>query len=392
MSLASRSHLRLTLGGLCCTAVACFSPAAGAQFTNRDAEPAARVRPPDPCSPRDRSTVRLENALTESQNVVGHKLLLENDMSSVDDFASGKKSDRWYTSGIKLVTMLKEDTRPYWFSNTLPNFACWWGLKYDYQFGYVLGHMMYTPASISNPNPQANDRFWGAWAYLGTIVQFRDKNDPGSLQTFEFDVGFVGQPALGEPLQKAIHYVIGSPQPRGWDNQLKTEPAVNVTYLGMRKLFRDARVLPQLGDSLKWDTTFHGGYALGTVFDYVNGGATLRIGNSLTGAPIGTIEVPSLGGGDRWEAGNWYAFVRLDLRATAHNLFLDGSLFRDDPHPTTVETKVVTYFINRGITFESGRKDRWTLSFNRRSREFNVPPSERGVQSFTTFVWEHRFR
>jgi lipid A 3-O-deacylase len=392
MSRALRHTREWVIKGLCAAALACFTPAVSAQ----PAEPAPGSTPlaqaPDPCNPRDRERVKLGNVLTDSEHVVGHKLLVENDMNSGGDFLSGEKSDRWYTSGIKLISMLKEDTRPYWFSNALPDFACWWGSKYQFQFGYVLGHMMYTPADISNPNPQTNDRFWGAWAYLGAIVQFRDKVDNKSLQTFEFDIGFVGKPAFGGPVQKGIHSVIGSPQPHGWDLQLKTEPAVNVTYLGMRKLTRDARGLPLLGDSLKWDATLHGGFAVGTVFDYLNGGLTLRVGNSLAGTPIGTIEVPSLGGGDKWQEGAWYAFFRLDTRATAHNIFLDGSLFRDDPHPTTVEPKVITHFLNRGITYESSPKNRWTLSFNRRSREFNVTPSDRGVQHFVTLVWEHRFR
>ncbi|HET9404126.1 MAG TPA: lipid A-modifier LpxR family protein, partial [Burkholderiales bacterium] len=174
-------------------------------------------------------------------------------------------------------------------------------------------------------------------------------------------------------------------------NQLKSELAVNMTYLGMYKL-GDARRLPLPGNGLKWDATVHGGFALGTVFNHVNAGMTLRIGNSLAGTPIGTIEVPSLGGGDRWEEGNWYAFVRFDQRATAYNLFLDGSLFRTDPHPSTIKSTNTPYFINRGITYESSRKNRWTLTFNRRSREFNAPPSDRGIQNFTTLVWEHRFR
>jgi hypothetical protein len=384
--------LRWAVAGLFALATACLPVIAGAQSANQDPQPPARRELPDPCDPRDRERVKLGSVLTDSAHVVGHKLLVENDMNAGGDFLSGDKSDRWYTSGIKLISMLREDTRPYWFSNALPDFACWWGSKYQYQFGYVLGHAMYTPADITNPDPQPSDRFWGAWAYLGAIVQFREKNDARTLQTFEFDIGFVGKPALGESFQKGIHNVIGSPQPGGWDNQLKTEPAINVTYLGMRKLFNDARGIPIIGDSLKWDATAHGGFALGTVFDYVNGGLTLRIGNALTGAPIGTIEVPSLGGGDKWQEGNWYAFIRADARATAHNIFIDGSLFRDDPHPTSVESKDVTYFINRGITYESSAKNRWTLSFNRRSREFNAPPSDRGAQNFFTLVWEHRFR
>src|SRR5882672_8235322 len=370
---ASRNLPRPIIGAFCSIAFACSSQATDAQSIEKDNEPAARVQL-DPCNPRDLSRVKLRN-----------------DLNSGGDFLSGEKSDRWYTSGVKLVSMLKEDTRPYWLSNTLPDFACWWGTKYNYQFGYVLGQMMYTPANISDPNPQPNDRFWAAWAYLGSIVQFRDKNDSRTLQTFEFDVGFVGKPALAEPLQKTIHGIIGSPQPQGWDNQLKTELGINMTYLGMYKL-GSASPLPVFGDSLKWDATLHGGFALGTVYDYVNGGMTLRFGNSLAGTPIGTIEVPSLGGGDRWEEGNWYAFFRIDLRETAYNLFLDGSLFRSDPHPTNVEKKHFTYFLNRGLTYESSKKNRWTLSFNRRSEEFNVQPSERGVQNFTTFVWEHRFR
>jgi hypothetical protein len=392
MPLDSLKAFRRVVDGLFCAAIACFPPTAGSQPVEPERAPVASALPLDPCNPRDRERVKMRNALMDSEHVVGHKLLIENDMNSGGDFLSGEKSDRWYTSGIKLITMLREDTRPHWLSNTLPGFACWWGSKYDFQFGYVLGHMMYTPSDILNPYPQVNDRFWSAWAYIGTIVQFRDKNDPRTLQTFEFDVGITGRPALAEPLQKTIHRAIGSPQPRGWDNQLKTELAVNMTYLGMHKVFGDASPLPLLGDSLKWDATVHGGFALGTVFDYVNAGVTLRIGNSLAGEPIGTIEVPSLGGGDRWEQGNWYAFVRFDQRATVYNVFLDGSLVRSDPHASTIKSNNTSYFINRGITYESSKNNRWTLTFNRRSREFNAPPSDRGVHSFTTFVWEHRFR
>ncbi len=251
---------------------------------------------------------------------------------------------------------------------------------------------MFTPADVTRPEPQINDRRWGAWAYIGTIVQFRDKHDPRSLQTFEFDVGIVGKPALGEPLQRLVHDHFDAPHPAGWDNQLKTELALNLTYLAMYKLTPDARGVPLLGESLKWDATVHGGFAAGTVSTYINGGLTLRIGNSLASVPIGTIEVPSLGGNDRWEAGDWYAFFRVDLRETAHNVFLDGSLFRSAPHPSNVKSKHATYFLNRGASYEWSKKNRWTLSFNRRSREFDTPAGAHGAHTFTTLVWEHRFR
>ena len=116
-------------------------------------------------------------------------------------------------------------------------------------------------------------------------VQFREKGNPRALDTFEFDAGVVGPAALGEPLQKGIHRLIGSPRPRGWNNQIRNEAAFNVTYLAMRKLVREAQPLPIAGNGLKWDATAHGGLAFGTVFNYVNGGATLRVGNALAGAP-----------------------------------------------------------------------------------------------------------
>ena len=56
------------------------------------------------------------------------------------------------------------------------------------------------------------------------------------LDTVEIDVGMVGPAALGEPIQTKWHQLIGSPQPRGWGNQIPNEPAFLVSYLHKQKI------------------------------------------------------------------------------------------------------------------------------------------------------------
>jgi hypothetical protein len=328
-----------------------------------------------------------------------HHLLVEND--TVDTWFGLHHSDRWYTNGIKAI-----DTRGP--ENPATGFHCWapkllglfdyenqdhsGKIDYKYDFGWALGQLMFTPQSITTPQPQPTDRFWGGWLYVGAVVQrhsvLRDTKVFLESETVEVDYGLVGPISLAETFQKGIHSVVGAPAPQGWGNQLRNEPGIQVTYL---KSVRELMPV-KISSGLETDLTVHRGFNVGTLFDYANAGVTWRIGNRLGDAPIGTIESPTLGELGQ-SKGRWYFLLRVDGKLVAHNTFIDGSLFINAPYDSLVRSRTGVVQGSAGVVYEfggEGDKGGWRLSFllHRRSPEFNVPGGISPTQTFGTIAVE----
>jgi hypothetical protein len=346
-----------------CAALCAAAPArAGAGFGCHEGEDAER---------RNESRVQGLVALWENDKYSGRKLVY------------GTPSDRWYTNGVKLIAVgCAKARRPARDSGPMRAVTDFFLDAPQRQYGLVLGQLMFTPERIEVPAAQPDDRFWAGYAFVGSVAQLDRKE---RLDTIEFQLGVIGPPSLAEQAQKLVHERVGAPRPQGWDRQMKTEPTLNATYLGMRK----GREV-DLAGPLKWSVTPHYGLSFGSVQDYANAGATLRVGTRAGVLPAGTIDVPSLGGIGPLHNGV-ELFFRVDVRATAYNAFLDGGLLRGDPHPSTVKRRAFAYMLNRGITVELEKGLRATLSFNRRSREFDSPLASRGVHSFATLNLELRF-
>lgn len=312
------------------------------------------------------------------------------------------KSDRWYTNGVKAIAKIKRDAPPWWYSKTWETLAEnnpltkqapteKNGIKpYCMEYGFTLGQMMYTPMNIKQSAPQVNDRFWGGWLYFGTILQSRPKIREnaarGELETFELDIGVVGPLSLAQQAQKTVHALIGAPTPAGWNNQLKSELGIQTTYS------RAFTVQQAHNDLLGFDLAAHYGFGLGTLFDYVNAGATIRIGNNLSGAPVGTIENPSLMAFEQPD-NRAYFLARIDAKASFHNTFIDGSIFRRDPHPSSVRSKPLVLQATVGMVVESKTYalHRFAFLFSRRSAEFNTPPGAASMQNFGTILMQVDF-
>jgi lipid A 3-O-deacylase len=316
----------------------------------------------------------------------GLHILFENDLFS-ERLGIGK-SDRWYTNGIKGMITLKEGCKPIWLYGELSTLIGWEPAnKYDVRIGHTIGQLMFTPQDITNPTAQSSDRFWGGWLYAGTIIQRRPKDQTRELETFELDYGFVGRLSLAEQAQKLVHRTFNFDTPVGWHNQLRSEVAVQATYLR-------AVELKPVGNKtgLEGDLIGHYGFALGTLFDYANAGITARLGYGLSDAPVGSIEMPSLEGfskrGDRA-----YVLARIDAKAVAHNTFIDGSLFRRDPHGSSVDRKPLVVQGTLGIVkeFEKSIVRRLAILFHRRTAEFHMPTGSASIQTFGTVFVEFSY-
>jgi len=287
-----------------------------------------------------------------------------------DSFGS---SDQYYTNGIKIGGGIPADKVSRFF--TRPPNALLHAITdgASNHFGLFIGQNMYTPRDITVAAPQPNDRPWAAWLYVGAVAQ-SVKDD--HLHTVEFDLGVVGPPALGRQVQTAWHKLVDAAEPRGWGNQIRTEPGFLLTYLHKRRY----------GDSSGLQLVPHIGASIGTIATFARAGALLRAGQNMTGfGPDGiepggamlknTRRQQDKGRGQPYE---WFVFAGADGRLMGHNTSLDGSLFRSGPG---VATRDYVYDLLFGASM---RIDALRVSITRikRSEEFYTPLGGGGKQQF----------
>lgn len=310
-----------------------------------------------------------------------------------DAFVPSDASDEYYTNGVRFTWLRNPNAVPN--PNWTRSFVDWWcrsrlclDIPADIGYGHAFGENFYTPDDISDPNPQPDDRPWAGYLYYSWLLQATHasaqdwREDQPVQNLFELQVGVVGPEAGGESLQREIHEIIGSDPPLGWDNQLDTEPTLNLVYLWRKKL-----------GSTSLDLVPHWGGALGNVMTSANAGATVRLGRNIsTFPPLLITPTNSSVTQPRPTKTEYYLFVSADGRAVAHNIFLDGSLFRDTPE-INLDRDVFVYDLKAGfsVRYKSWRFD---YSYVRRSEEFEPPPGREdgshgfGSVTFAYVLWK----
>jgi lipid A 3-O-deacylase len=248
-------------------------------------------------------------------------------------------TDEHYTSGFKLSWSSRDleqlsDSR--YASPLLPLFDI---LPYinekNYQKNLVfsLGQNIYTPVDTDAYALIEDDRPYAGWLYLGIGVVWKDEVVRNSLV---LDIGVVGSWSLAEQTQRLIHDLRDIDSPNGWDNQLEDEVGFTLAY---ERTWRWPNYERRSG--FGWEMLPHAGLAVGTVRTFANAGAELRAGFNLPDdfgtpsiGPSATTSTPVDGqmAADRaWFDLGAYLFLRVDGRAVARNIFLDGNTFSDSP-------------------------------------------------------------
>jgi lipid A 3-O-deacylase len=276
----------------------------------KQSEPAAQDQP----TPQDRAAARVpEDELGTLSLVVENDLFVDR--------------DRHYTNGVRLSWLTPLGKEPGVVKDAarmVPMFA---GAQ-DIRVEFALGQSMFTPTDTSQRIPDPNDRPYAGWLYanVGVVAETGRRLDQMAL-----GIGIIGPASLAEQTQKFVHDLRNFDKPRGWDSQLENEPTIQLTWQSSWR----ALVSGPLFWGFGFDATPHAGVAIGNVFDYVNGGVTLRLGQNLPddfGPP--RVE-PSLPGSGFFKSADsrfgWYLFAGVDGRAVARNMFLDGNTFRDSP-------------------------------------------------------------
>ena len=118
-----------------------------------------------------------------------------------------------------------------WISRTIPGLDDEGGRIV--KRGTGLSQIMMTPEDLENPNPQPEDVPWaGSLGWAESWYAF----DNQTLNAFQIYFGILGPYSLAESLQVQLHDLINADEPLGWDNQLPTEPLLNLNYTFKRKL------------------------------------------------------------------------------------------------------------------------------------------------------------
>ena len=232
-------------------------------------------------------------------------------------------SDQYYTSGLRLGYVSPTGQVPDFVSRFGRSV---WGDGVQ-RISIDISQSIFTPRNtqINPPNPR--DRpYAGYLRATAALIQDTDQH----RSVFGLTLGVVGPAALGREVQNGFHDLIGDPENKGWGSQLRNEPAFQVMSE------RTWRFPLYQAAGLEVDTLPAVTLGVGNVRDYVQLGATFRIGQGLN-SDFGAARIqPGLSGTDAYTQTRpfaWYVFAGADGQAIARDLFLDGNTFRSGgPH------------------------------------------------------------
>jgi hypothetical protein len=288
-------------------------------------------------------------------------------------------TDRYYTQGTRLQYMHRPNSVPTFIGNTLTNFLPLGMSVERTRIGVAVAQEFYTPSHITGSAPILTDRPYAGWIHGSVILRrFGEVESIPALAVqdeFELDLGVVGPESLSEETQKWWHNLWGYAQPRGWHNQLKTEPVFQFY------LTRAYRFGYETKNYWGVECIPHGKLALGSVYDYAELGMTLRAGYNLPRefirSPLESFSTQPSDNPPSWSA---YVFTGMDGRGVAHNMFLDGSNWRSS-QSIAKENFVADFRVGGAIRYKDIE---FVLSAVHRTREFKGQIADENFLSITT--------
>lgn len=237
---------------------------------------------------------------------------LDND---TDLFVPGAATtDRNYTQGSRITWHAGDASLPDW-AEALATRLSRGDRSAETRSGFAIGQEIYTPDAISRAVPRADDRPYAGWLYGSAFLVSSGARRERSL---ELRAGVVGPHSLAQQGQEWWHRELGIRVPRGWSHQLRDEPGV--------LLIAQERWRPW-GRQAHADFVPHATVAFGNVATHAAAGATLRLGWPLPDdfgpAPTQTPLASRLH--TKRARVQAFAFARVEGRAVAHNIVLDGN-------------------------------------------------------------------
>ncbi len=282
----------------------------------------------------------------------GGTLRLENDKFT--------DTDQNYTNGVS-ITMVSHDipgqlrpeclstpTRLYRQLISLMNPGFWNDVNYSADSQNMVirfGQSMYTPEDYTRTDLILDDRPYAGLLYTGLAWNQRKylpESNLDMLDTREITVGVIGPLSLAEQAQNLVHDTFGDERFLGWDNQLKNEPALQ---LSLDRKYKKSTQTGAVTPGFSADSIRSVGLRLGNIESSATLGIEGRIGwnlpNDFGSYPIrpGAENRPPSASSVRDKSNNsgtemsgarpgMHLFVTLEAKAVGHDFSLDGNLLR----------------------------------------------------------------
>lgn len=322
---------------------------------------AAPAHAEDAIPPMQGPEPSLEQEVAQRLSTMSEKRFIT--FNSENDLYGGG-TDRNYTNGAR-VTWFEAGKQPPGIFDRIDDIVPTFKINKTTSIYYSLGHNLYTPKDITRTTQDPNDRPWAAFLYGSAgLVSITDNH----MDEVEATLGIVGPAALGRQVQSFVHeHISNSPTPRGWDNQLKNEPGIMLSW--QRRWPERYGIEGPMGLSVGVEP--HLGATVGNIYTYANGGLSLRLSPASGRFQDDPTRVrPSMPGTGAFSVPEgvftWQIFGGVEGRAVAQNIFLDGNTFADS---YSVDKVPFVMDASAGVAFTYGRT-RLSYAVVYRSREF----------------------
>lgn len=306
---------------------------------------------------------------SDEREYTGLRVHLDNDL-----FA-GSGSDRDYTGGLGVTLsgtaardgMLSLDPLLAWFDALSANESA--EAPAEIHYARQFGLMAFTPKDI----PQYDDR---PYASLLFIANGRVRVDPDRRGAWSSNltIGVLGLP-VSEQLQSAIHAVVGSEKPRGYDHQISDGGEPTARY----SLARHLLWIANPDGTMDVKTTVQG--SIGYLTE-ASVGISMRIGRFDTPwwsfAPELTdymaAPVPIVSSHGRAER---YFFAGARVKARAYNAFLQGQFRHSDVRYSFSEIEPILFEAWLGLVVQLLNQTHLSYTLNYQTEEIRDGLAER---------------
>ncbi len=203
---------------------------------------------------------------------------------------------------------------------------------------YQLGNKIFTPKKVRFVNTINMDRPYAGYMYGDFSIQ-RLKG-LATVSNFTTEVGLIGEmTGLGQ-LQAWWHERTGFQEPRGWDSQIANEVVINVSYQYQKSI--------PLGKEI--DLVSSSEIVAGTGSNKLSQDISFRLidFSPLTQSVFSNSLLGFEGSAISEEV---FIFFGCGVDYIISNIFLEGSLFTDNPSPFTVEATPWVMRRNFGIMY-----------------------------------------
>ena len=234
--------------------------------------------------------------------------------------------DRGYTNGISFSVIPDKGETPDSIAALIKPMTSLATPDQALPYSVSVEQLIFTPDDITDPELPPDDRPYAGWLNI-TANSFVVQDN--HLERWQIGLGIVGPSSLAEESQKSVHSLTGADDPVGWETQLPDEPTLQLGW------DRQWRIRNRPGnDGVVLEVAPTVGATVGNAVTGAELGGFIRVGENIP-LDFGPPRLGSLAGGSGLfqpeEGFGWYIYMGAAAQYTAHDIFLDGSLFQDTP-------------------------------------------------------------